>query len=153
MTAIGGRAPYAWSVLSGALPAGLSLNASTGVISGTPTTANSYTFTLRCTDANKTVADKAFTVVISTQPTINQTSMPNGKVGTTYSQTLTAANGKTPYTWSIMSGALPLGLSLNASTGVISGKPTKAGTYSFTLRCTDGNKLYADKAFIIIIGT
>jgi len=63
--------------------------------------------------------------------------LPSGTVGTTYSQTLAATGGTPPYTWSISGGSLPAGLSLNTSTGQISGTPTTAGTSNFTVRVTD----------------
>jgi hypothetical protein len=70
-----------------------------------------------------------------TDPTITTASLPNGTVGTAYSQTLTAT-GDTPITWSIDTGALPAGLSL-ATTGVISGTPTTATTSTFTVKATN----------------
>jgi len=68
----------------------------------------------------------------ATKPTITSASIPNGMVGTGYNRTLTA-NGTAPITWLISSGALPDGLSLNSASGLISGTPTKAGTFSFTV--------------------
>jgi hypothetical protein len=65
------------------------------------------------------------------------TSLPGATVGSSYSAPLTATGGTPPYTWSIASGSLPAGLSLNASTGVISGTPTAAATSSFTVQATD----------------
>jgi formylglycine-generating enzyme required for sulfatase activity len=84
-----------------------------------------------------------------TAPTITTPSLPNGTVGTVYSQTL-AATGKTPITWTTESGTLPAGLSLAGTTGVISGTPTEAGTSSFTIKATNvaGNNT---KQFSIII--
>lgn len=70
-------------------------------------------------------------------PTITTTSLPDGEVGKNYSQTVQATGGTTPYTWSIMTGALPSGTSLNASTGVISGMPNAAGLYTFEIKVTD----------------
>jgi hypothetical protein len=70
-------------------------------------------------------------------PTVTTTSLPSGAHGVAYSATLTASGGKSPYSWAIVSGALPAGLTLTAATGVISGTPTTAGTSSFTVRVTD----------------
>ena len=85
--------------------------------------------------------------------TITTTSLPGGTVGTAYSQTLQATGGTTPYTWSLASGTLPAGLTLNASTGVISGTPTAAGTSNFTAQVTDALSATATKALSITIGT
>jgi WD40 repeat protein len=63
--------------------------------------------------------------------------LANGTVGTAYSATLAASGGTTPYTWSITAGSLPAGLTLQASTGVINGTPTTAGTYNFTVQVSD----------------
>ena len=62
-----------------------------------------------------------------------------------------ATGGKAPYTWSVVNGALPPGLSLNASTGVISGITTTKGTYNFTVRCQGADNLYSDQALKIAI--
>ncbi|MBR1603668.1 MAG: putative Ig domain-containing protein, partial [Synergistaceae bacterium] len=99
------------------------------------------------TDAYKdgyNICIKAFTVPGSsssstddnTAPTITTSSLAAGTVGTAYSTTLTAS-GTTPITWSVSSGSLPTGLSLNASTGIISGTPSAAGTFSFTVTASN----------------
>ena len=76
------------------------------------------------------------------QLTISTTSLPDGALNVSYLSTLTASGGTLPYTWSIASGSLPTGLSLNSSTGAISGISTAAGTFSFTARVTDsGNPI------------
>ena len=92
-----------------------------------------------------------FTVTSVAQPTITTNSLPNGTVGTTYNQTLHASGGTAPYTWAITVGSLPAGLSLNTSTGVISGTPTTAQTSSFTVRVTDAAAKTDTKALAITI--
>jgi len=84
-----------------------------------------------------------------TAPTIITTSLPNGTVGTAYSQTLSAA-GDTPITWRVNSGSLPAGLSLNASTGTISGTPTTAGPSTFTVNATNSKGTDAKQLSITI---
>ena len=141
--ATGGTTPYSWSISAGALPAGLTLTAGTGSISGTPTASGSFSFTAKVTDSTSPTtqtATKAFNLTIAAAPNpvqITTTSLPSGQVNTAYSTTLAASNGATPYSWSITSGSLPAGLTLTAATGAISGTPTAAGTSSFTVKVTD----------------
>jgi hypothetical protein len=71
--------------------------------------------------------------------TITTTAMPEGTVNITYSATLAASGGATPYTWSIANGALPPGLTLNTNTGVITGTPAIAGNFNFTIQVNDTN--------------
>ncbi len=133
-----GDTPITWSIESGSLPAGLSLEASTGIISGIPTTVGTASFTVKATNASGSDT-KALSIDIVSQPVapaITTSSLPGGTVGTAYSQTL-AATGDTPITWSIESGSLPEGLSLESETGVISGIPTTVGTASFTVKATN----------------
>ena len=141
LAATGGVTPYVWSIVSGSLPAGLSLNASTGMISGTPTSAGTSNFTVQVTDAqNPADSDtQALSLTINSPAPLNitTTSLPDARRGRSYSQTLQATGGVKPYTWSLAAGTLPPGLSLNAATGVISGTPTTRGTWSFTVRVQD----------------
>jgi len=120
LAAKGGTTPYTWSLTSGALPAGLSLNASTGAITGTPTTAVTSTpLTFKVTDSGSPAGTQSVNLTLTiSAPTlaITTSSLPSGQVGTAYSATLVATGGTTPYTWSLTSGTLPAGLNLNAST-------------------------------------
>lgn len=119
-------------------PAGRSdLNAGTGLLSGTPTTAGTFAFTVQVLDASGESATQALTVVIAPAPTLTFPAPPQGQVGIGYSIPLTVTGGTAPFTWSITAGSLPPGLTLNTGTGQLSGTPTLAGNYSFTVRVVD----------------
>ena len=112
LAATGGAAPYSWSIISGALPAGLALAQRTGVISGTPTRTGTSNFTIQVTDAKSLTATKSLslTVTVVASLSITTTSLANGAPNSAYSATLAATGGATPYIWSIVSGTLPAGL-------------------------------------------
>ena len=140
LQATGGTPTYKWSIASGQLPSGLSLS-STGAISGTPTSGTS-TFTASVSDSGNPVESVSAPMTITVAPgalTITGSTLPAVTVGSAYSQALQASGGATPYTWSITSGQLPLGLSLSPSTGAISGTPTASGTASFTATVMDSS--------------
>jgi subtilisin family serine protease len=101
-----------------------------------------------------TTAQSAQTAVVTTGSlTITTTSLPKGTQKAAYSATLAASGGVTPYTWSVVSGSLPTGLSLTASTGVISGTPTATGTSNFTVQVKDNKAQTASRALSITINT
>ena len=143
LAATGGITPYTWAVTTGTLPAGLTLDPSTGVISGTPTTAGASSFTVMVTDSTTGTPQTdtqglSITVVAAGTPvSITTKHLPRGHVGHAYSATLAATGGATPYTWAVTSGTLPAGLTLDPSTGVISGTPTASGREKFTVTVTD----------------
>jgi uncharacterized protein YjdB len=142
LSASGGTAPYGWSIV-GALPPGLALNPGTGVISGTPTAAGSWTFTAQVTDAASAIASHALSIAVVTPPALSvaTTALPGATKGVAYSTTLAAAGGVAPFTWSLSgpqeSSGLPPGISLASATGVVAGTPSAAGTFSFVVAVTD----------------
>jgi hypothetical protein len=137
----GGTPPYTFSVATGTLPASLTLNPSTGAITGTPTAAG--TFTIKVTDANGVVAVTTcpYTIVPGSPPSpLTCPSISSGEVGVPFNSPAIAVSGGTPpYTFSVATGTLPAGLTLNPSTGAITGTPTATGT--FTIEATDANGL------------
>lgn len=151
LAATGGKAPNSWSLTSGSLPAGLTLNASSGVISGMPTATGTSTFTVQVKDANLTTATKSLSIAVYAPLTVSTVSLPFGSTGTAYSQTMTATGGLAPYTWSVSSGSLPAGLTLNSSSGAITGTPTTTGSSAFTVQVKDANLTTATKSFTMVI--
>jgi hypothetical protein len=144
LAAVGGTAPYTWSLVpgSGSLPAGLSLNPSTGAITGTPTSAGSSTFSIQVTDSSSPSlsATKSLTVKVVSPLTLSALTLPGAVQGTAYSQTLTATGGTQPFTWSVTAGSPPAGLTLNPTTGTLSGTPKATGSSTFTVQITDSSQ-------------
>jgi uncharacterized protein YhjY with autotransporter beta-barrel domain len=154
VTASGGTGPYTYSVSSGSLPNGLSLNTNSGVISGTPSVGGSFSFTVRGDDSIGNFGTRNYTVNIgSNSLVINPATLPNGTVGASYSQSVTASGGTGPYTYSVSSGSLPTGLSLNTSTGAITGTPSAGGTYTFTIHAVDSINNFGSRSYTVNIGT
>lgn len=129
LTAFGGFGARTWSIISGTLPPGLSIDASSGTISGTPTTSGLFSFVASVTDSAPApiVAVRALSITIVPPVVITTGALNDGVVNVPYSQTLTATGANGTLTWSVTSGSLPAGLSLSAG-GVISGTPTTATT-------------------------
>jgi Putative Ig domain len=150
LTAHGGSAPYTWSVASGSLPGGLSLNSSTGVLTGTPNGQGTYNFTLKVTDAFSIAspASTTQTVTITQTPSNNGTYTTSAQVGSAYSSAKPATSGgpgTAPYAYHFFSGTIPPGLTLNPD-GSLTGMPTAAGTYSFYVYLTDANNVSSGSA-------
>ncbi len=140
LTAVGGTTPYNWSITSGALPAGLSLDEATGVISGTPTSGRSSSFTVEVTDSSSpSFTSKAALAIRTSAPVITTKALPSGVTGRTYSGKLTATGGIAPYAWTVTQGALPVGLVFSAATGTITGSPKYAGTSAFQVTVRDSS--------------
>ena len=139
LTATGGTGTgYTYSISSagGSACGGLSLS-SGGVLSGTLTTSGTCTQTYKVTDSGSNTGTSPLSITVASALSVTTTSLPSGFVGTSYSQTLASTGGNSPISWAVTSGALPGGLSLNGSTGVISGTPTSPGTSSFQVTATD----------------
>lgn len=156
----GATGAVTWSIAAGSLPAGLALNAGTGAITGTPTAAGTSSLTVNVTDSANPPASvtTALSITINAvAPTfaISAALLPNGSIGTPYDQILAVTGGTSPFTWSISSGSLPTGLSLNSTTGEITGTPTSATTpvpsSTLTIAVTDSSSvpLTAQKQFTL----
>lgn len=146
----GSRPPYSYNIISGSLPAGLTID-DDGNITGTPSMqAKSASFTVRVSQRGSYVT-KAFKITILKALRITTASLKKGVSGKNYAATLTASGGKTPYNWSLVSGALPSGLSLNSLTGSVTGVPTELGTFTPAFRVTDSLGGRTEKSFALTI--
>ena len=139
LAAVGGTGTLNWAVTGTSQPPpGLTLN-SLGQITGTPTATGTFPFVVQVTDsATKLSATQALSITVAPPAAITPATMPNGTVNVPYTSTTLTVPGFTASNWQVSNGTLPAGLTLNASTGVISGTPTAAGNSTFTISATPG---------------
>src|ERR1019366_4302136 len=139
LSATGGTAPYSWILLSGSPPPGLALSPG-GIISGTPSAAGTFTFTVEGTDDTAptplTATGTLSISVVLVPLSITTTTLPNAIEGAAYAATLVATGGTAPYSWTVSDGSLPYGLTLSPS-GAITGTPAGPGSATFTAQAID----------------
>lgn len=141
LTQTGSTSAITWSLV-GTVPNGFTLNATTGLISFTPTTTDTVNFTVTATDTNGCKNSRTYSIaVVRDCPliTVAPTTLPDATQGVAYNQKITASGGQAPYTITLIAGALPPGLMLNQQDGTLSGMPTTAGRYDFAVRARDAN--------------
>jgi Big-like domain-containing protein/autotransporter-like protein/putative Ig domain-containing protein/IPT/TIG domain-containing protein len=141
-SATGGNGSITFTVATGTLPLGTTLNASSGLVSGTPTTAGPFSYSITATDSP--VSTPATGPVLSgtiAPPALAVQTTPSAttQVGSAYSQANIASGGVASYTYSLGSGLLPAGTTLDSTTGVVSGTPTMAGFFSYSISATDSS--------------
>lgn len=152
LTVTGLQEPIAWSLIAGALPPGIVL--ADDLITGTPTVAGSYSFTIAVTGTstatgNVVSASKSYSMKVMEISTAS--ALPDGDIDTAYSQALVGAGYLGAPTWSITSGTLPDGMTLHPSTGLLSGTPTNSGDFAFVVGLEDEDGQLCTKAFTLTI--
>jgi len=140
----GSSAVASWSISAGQLPPGLTfassqLDPNTATISGTPTQVGNYSFTISAQDYTlPQTATMDATVVVDSHLAITKSAIKNASQNLAYSDSFAAVNGHTPYHWAL-NGPLPAGVSINSSSGKITGTPTDFGTFAYTVSVTDSS--------------
>jgi hypothetical protein len=143
----GGYGAVAWTVVSGALPAGLTLSG-TGLLSGTLAQGGTFTFTLHAEDPIEQFGERQFSVTVNPPPTVSATTFPTSTVGLVYDRTISATGGTGTLTLSITQGAAPPGTEFGAD-GRVTGTLTTAGDYAFTVTATDAFGISGSRAFAV----
>lgn len=149
LTASGGQPAYVWQISAGTLPEGIVFTG--GAFRGAATRAGTFAFDVTVTDQRKRSATKRYSIVVAEGPSIQiDGTVPDGVVGVSYVARFTPKGGRAPFRWSV-NGQLPPGLNLGAGDGSITGVPTAAGVFSFTLRLEDADALAASAPFRITV--
>jgi hypothetical protein len=131
-----GTAPFSFAVTAGSLPTGLTLTTG-GLLAGTPIQSGVFAFTVTATDAGGCAGATACSLTVTCPPlALTPSGLPAGAIGAAYGQTITTSGGLAPFHYAVTAGTLPAGLTLSTS-GVLSGTPTAAGTFVFTISVTD----------------
>jgi hypothetical protein len=136
-TATGGTGTYAWSISSGALPAGVALNPTKGTISGTPQTAGRFAFDLSAADGEGRVATVNAALTVAPKLTVKTLGLKAAKLGRPYAAKLVTAGGVQPITWKTLRGKLPLGVRLAKKTGALLGTPRRIGAFRVRVQARD----------------
>lgn len=151
----GGRAPFSWSIVSGAIPPGVEFNSSNGNFEGRPTQSGAFSVAVEVTDSTGATSRRSFSFEVRPpgvdRLSITTAALANGNAGLAYSASVGALGGRLPYSWAI-SGDLPAGLSFS-SDGTISGTPQTVGTSNFLVSVSDSLGLRASRLFSLTIGT
>jgi uncharacterized protein YhjY with autotransporter beta-barrel domain len=140
LSASGGTSPYTYTLTSGnaSLPPGMTFTNSSATFSGTPTEDGDYTVSIQVEDSTGITTTKSYALDVPA-PVFTFSTLPQPTVGIAYNQQIAVTGGTSPYTnFSVSSGALPSGLSLSSS-GVLSGTPTTAANYNFTVQMADSS--------------
>jgi uncharacterized repeat protein (TIGR01451 family) len=131
------------------MPPGLSLDSSSGIISGIPTKAGTYTFNVAVTDAASVTAVQGYSITINPAILISPNTLPYPQLHQAYKQTIHGTGGTGTLSYGVTTGSLPPGLSLNSKTGVLSGALQVAGIYSFTITATDTVGATGSRAYTV----
>ena len=152
----GGSGPNTYTLASGAFPDGLSLDPTTGILGGVPTTVASFTFQVQASNAEGSNTTPSITIDVvapppPTPPTWVANTPPPGTVGDAYNYQFVATGSPAPTYAIVGTGSLPDGLSLDTATGVVSGVPTTAGAVPFTIRAQNsGGNADVDRTIVVI---
>lgn len=148
----GGTGAVTFAITSGALPTGISLNSSTGAFSGSTSLVGTFSFDVTASDSGTSTTDtKSYSFTIQPAVVITTNTVATPVIGVFYSQTIATTGGTAPVTFYSVGGPLPTGLALNQNTGVISGTPSAAGTFNFSILAGDANSLTSQKFYSVTI--
>jgi len=142
-----------WSLQAGALPPGITLSTS-GVLSGTPTSEGSYQLVVKAQKDSPSDTETYTLAVrqpVSVKSPLGSARRPSSEVGIRFGKTFTATGGSGAYTWALVSGSLPPGVSLGATRGTISGTPQRAGSFAFSLTATDSEGRVANTTAVLTV--
>ncbi len=145
---------YTFTVTTGSLPSWLTLNAATGDLNGTPLnqTGSPFSFTITATDSGGGTGSQAYTLTVNAAITISPTGALTATIGNNFSQTITASGGSgSGYSYTIISGATPAWLSLDSSSGTLSGTPAVGGPYNFTILATDSQNDAGTQSYTLTV--
>ena len=131
----GGLGPYAWAFRSGTRPPGVTISA--GTLRGTPTVAGTYAIDVVARDSAGNTATTRLKLVVNTRLKLPLQGLAPAEVGSAYSARIETTGGAAPFTYTLAAGALPAGMTLNAKTGVLAGKPRVRGRYTFAVAVVD----------------
>jgi len=147
----GAGGTYTWAAIDGTLPTGVTFDTGDGSVSGTPSTAGVYTFKATATDSQGRAGTYEGRIVVSAKLVVTKPIAKPARQGKLYRLKLRTTGGMAPLKWKVLKGPLPKGVKLDKTTGIISGKPTKAGSYKITVEATDSLKVKSTQTFTIVV--
>jgi hypothetical protein len=150
-TATGGTGTYTWALTSGSLPAGVTFDATTATISGTPSAPGSYPFVVSATDSEGRVTALESTLTVAAKLTVRTLALKPAKVGRAYRAKLASVGGVAPTKWTLLSGKLPAGMYFAKNLGTFLGKPKKPQTVRLTVQATDALGVKAQRKLVLVV--